>query len=88
MASRWRGHGIQADDYGGATLGEGSGTRQVTARNGWIRAVNALVAVAALSKLDEETDHLIFGALRLAEKHADHRGGGGGTGPTGGGTNE
>ena len=72
-----------------ATLGEGNGTKQVTARNGWIRAVNALVTVAELSKLDEETDHLLFGALRLAEKHADHRGGGGGAGsgggPTGGG---
>ncbi len=74
-----------------ATLGEGTGTKQAAARNGWIRAVNALVAVAELSKLDEETDHLIFGALRLAEKHADNRGRGGGGGtaePTGGGPTE
>jgi hypothetical protein len=52
----------------------GNGTQAVAARNQWIRAVNALVANAELAELDEETDRLLFGALRLAEKAADRRG--------------
>jgi hypothetical protein len=53
--------------------GAGDGTRVMTARNLWIRAVNALVANAALGEIDAEQDRLIFGALRLAEKTADRR---------------
>lgn len=51
----------------------GDGTKLVVARNQWIRTINALVANAELAELDEATDRLIFGALRLAEKKADRR---------------
>lgn len=52
----------------------GTGARVVAARHQWIRTMNALIANAALIELDEATDRLIFGALRLAEKTADRRG--------------
>ncbi len=55
------------------SAGATSGIKMVFARNGWIRAVNALEAIAGLAELDEETDRIIFGALRLAEKAADRR---------------
>lgn len=45
----------------------------VTARNKWIRAVNALVANAELADLPEETWGVIFGPLQVAEKAADKR---------------
>lgn len=51
----------------------GEGARAQSARLQWIRAVNALVALADLSPLEEATDRQIFGALRLAEKAADRR---------------
>jgi hypothetical protein len=44
------------------------------ARLGWIRIMNALVANAELVGLDEETERLIFGPLRAAEKSAGNRG--------------
>jgi hypothetical protein len=53
--------------------GAGDGARLFNARNRWIRAVNALVANAALAELDPATDTLILGALRLAEAIADRR---------------
>lgn len=53
--------------------GPGDGAKVIAARNQWIRVVNALVANAALANLDEPTDQLLFGALRLAEKTADRR---------------
>lgn len=52
----------------------GEGARVYAARNQWIRAVNAFIVTAELAQLDEKTDRLIFGALRLAEKAADRRG--------------
>lgn len=45
----------------------------LAARNRWIRTVNALVANAAMAELPEATDHLVFDALRVAEKAADRR---------------
>ena len=45
----------------------------MTARNRWIRAVNALAANAEAAELDAKTDHLIFGAYRQAEKTAARR---------------
>lgn len=57
-----------------AAAGPSDGARLVTARNQWIRAVNALVANADLAERDEAKSRLIFGSLRLAEKKADRRG--------------
>lgn len=57
-----------------ATPADGSGAKVVAARNAWIRAVNALIANAELAEVDEATDRLIFGALRLAERNAERRG--------------
>ena len=45
----------------------------VTARNLWIRTVNAFLANADLAGLTEGQDKLIFGPLRRAEKTADTR---------------
>jgi hypothetical protein len=44
------------------------------ARLAWVRVMNALVANAELASLDADTDRLLFGALRAAEKTADARG--------------
>ncbi len=55
----------------------GDSAHGLAARNRWIRAVNALVANAQLAELDEATDQLLFGALRLAEKSAERRAHGG-----------
>ncbi len=44
------------------------------ARLAWVRVMNALVANAELVGLDADTDRLLFGALRAAEKTADARG--------------
>ena len=55
--------------------GTGNGAALLGARNQWVRVVNALVANNELAGLDEETDKLIFGPLRAAEKAADRRGG-------------
>jgi hypothetical protein len=52
----------------------GPGAATVEARNLWIRTVNAFVANADLAALDKDSDTLIFGALRQAEKKADRRG--------------
>jgi hypothetical protein len=45
----------------------------VTARNLWIRTVNAFLANADLAGLTEAQDKLLFGPLRRAEKAADVR---------------
>ena len=44
------------------------------ARIGWVRVANALVANAELVGLDDDTDRLLFSALRAAEHTADSRG--------------
>ena len=44
------------------------------ARLGWVRVANALVANAELAGLDDDTDRLLFSALRAAEHTADNRG--------------
>jgi hypothetical protein len=49
------------------------GTRTVIARNQWVRTVNALLAVAALAEIDEDTDRIVFGPLRDAEAKSDAR---------------
>jgi hypothetical protein len=51
-----------------------SGAANVSARNGWIRAVNALLANAELAELPPEQSADLFGALRQAEAKADRRG--------------
>ena len=56
--------------------GAGSGAALLAARNQWVRVGNALVANSELAELDAETDKLIFGPLRAAEKAADRREGG------------
>jgi hypothetical protein len=45
----------------------------VTARNNWIRVVNAFLSIAELDALDEESERLIFGPLRDAEATAERR---------------
>jgi hypothetical protein len=52
---------------------ESLGKQTVEARNGWIRAANAFIGVAALAQLDEAKDRLIFGPLHDAEAKADLR---------------
>ena len=44
-----------------------------TARNAWIRLVNAFAAVAELEALDEVSARLLFGPLRAAEASAERR---------------
>lgn len=44
------------------------------ARLAWIRTVNAFRAMAEMSGLDEQTDRLLFSALRIVEKAAARRG--------------
>lgn len=56
-----------------AAQGPSFGARAVAARNGWIRAVNALIAVAELAELDPNTDRVVFGPLRDAETKAEQR---------------
>jgi hypothetical protein len=56
-----------------STTGTGTGAALLAARNQWVRVGNALVANGELAGLDEETDLLIFGPLRAAEKAADRR---------------
>lgn len=56
-----------------AAQGPSFGAQTVAARNGWIRAANALLAVAELSELDPGTDRVMFGPLRDAEAKAEHR---------------
>lgn len=53
--------------------GPSDGGKLQTARNQWIRAVNALVANAELAEIPEDVQNTIFSALRLAEKRADRR---------------
>ena len=53
--------------------GTGTGAALLAARNQWVRVGNALVANSELAELDVETDKLIFGPLRAAEKAADRR---------------
>lgn len=57
-----------------ANTGTGSGSEIHQARMRWIRTVNAIQAVAAMSNLDEESDAILFSALRAAERTADNRG--------------
>jgi hypothetical protein len=57
-----------------ANTGSGSGSAIHQARMRWIRTVNAIQAVAAMSDLDEESDAILFSALRAAERTADNRG--------------
>lgn len=54
--------------------GPSAGSREVDARNQWIRTVNALLANALLAGIEGETDTQLFGALRIAERNADRRG--------------
>jgi hypothetical protein len=49
------------------------GAELVKARNLWVRVMNAMVVNAELADLDEETEALVFGPLRDAEKKADER---------------
>lgn len=49
------------------------GAALLAARNQWVRVLNALVANGEVAALDAETDKLIFGPLRAAEKAADRR---------------
>jgi hypothetical protein len=56
-----------------AAPGPSDGAKLMAARNLWIRAVNALVANAELSELDDDKVKLVFGPLRLAERAADRR---------------
>lgn len=56
-----------------AVTGPSDAGKLLTARNQWIRAVNALVANAELAGIDEAADRAIFGALRLADKNAERR---------------
>jgi len=65
--------GALEDERGKLEDEDGTGGVRLKARNQWIRVVNALVANAALADLDAETDNLLFGALRTAEKKADQR---------------
>ena len=53
--------------------GPGLGGPILVARNQWVRVANALTANGELAELDVETDKLIFGPLRAAEKAADRR---------------
>jgi hypothetical protein len=65
--------------------GTGSGAEANQARLRWIRMVNAVQAVADLANLDEESDGILFSALRAAERTADNRGrGSAATGPSAG----
>lgn len=50
------------------------GSREVAARNQWIRIVNVLIANAALAGVEGEADTQLFAALRIAERNADRRG--------------
>lgn len=43
------------------------------ARLAWVRVVNALVANAELAEIDDASKHLLFSALRIAERTADGR---------------
>jgi hypothetical protein len=62
--------------------GPSVGSREVEARNHWIRTVNAMLANAALAGIEGDADTQVFGALRIAERNADRRGrSGGGQGP-------
>ncbi len=45
----------------------------LASRNQWVRVVNAFIANGAVAELDPETDRLIFGPLRDAEKRAARR---------------
>jgi hypothetical protein len=56
-----------------ADPGTAGGAALLKARNQWVRVVNALVANGELAELDSDTDALIFGPLRAAEKLADRR---------------
>jgi hypothetical protein len=53
--------------------GSGLGAALLAARNQWVRVANSLVANGELAGLDPETDKLVFGPLRAAEKAADRR---------------
>ncbi len=57
-----------------ASAGPSDGAKNVAARNQWIRAVGALLAMAELAELSEANDGVIFGGLRMTEKRADRRG--------------
>ncbi len=70
--------GVLEDDKGrlqsaAITPAPGAGAALLAARNQWVRVANALVANGEVAALDEETDTLIFGPLRAAEKAADRR---------------
>jgi len=51
--------------------GAGSGGDANQARLRWIRTVNAIQAVAAMAGLDDESDRILFSALRAAERTAE-----------------
>ncbi len=53
--------------------GSGLGAALLAARNQWVRVANSLVANGELAGLDPETDQLVFGPLRAAEKAAERR---------------
>jgi hypothetical protein len=57
-----------------ANTGAGSGADTNQARLRWIRTVNAIQAVVAMAGLDDESDRILFSALRAAERTADNRG--------------
>lgn len=53
--------------------GPGVGAGILAARNQWVKLANALIANSEVAGLDAETDKLILGPLRAAEKAADRR---------------
>jgi hypothetical protein len=55
--------------------GSGVGAALLAARNQWVRVGNALVANGEVAGLSAETDKLVFGPLRAAEKAAERRAG-------------
>lgn len=70
--------GVLEDDKGRLQTGPGEpgpglGGAILAARNQWVRVANALSANSELAELDAETDKLVFGPLRAAEKSADRR---------------
>lgn len=58
-----------------------TGQAIVSARNLWIRTVNALIAQAELAEIEDATDRLLFGPLRAAMKNAERKAKGKSTDP-------
>ena len=53
--------------------GPGAGAAILAARNQWVKLANALIANSEVAGLDAETDKLVLGPLRAAERAADRR---------------